>query len=92
MGSLILQEFEKNKNDVLIVDYNPEIIRALMQKKIPCIYGDFMHEEIVEKINLKNAEVVISTIPDFEDNMLLIRKTKKVNKKVIVIVVASRII
>ena len=40
---------------------------------------------------LKSAEIVVSSIPDFEDNMLLIRKTKKVNKKAIVIVVASRI-
>jgi len=91
MGSLILKEFEKDKEDLLIVDYNPEIIKSLMEKKVPCIYGDFMHEEILEKINLKSAEIVVSSIPDFEDNMLLIRKTKKINKNAVVIVVASRI-
>jgi Kef-type K+ transport system membrane component KefB len=91
MGSLILKEFEKDKEDLLVVDYNPEIIKSLMEKKVPCIYGDFMHEEILEKINLKSAEIVVSSIPDFEDNLLLIRKTKKINKKAVVIVVASRI-
>jgi len=91
MGSLILKEFDKDKEDLLVVDYNPEIIKSLMEKKVPCIYGDFMHEEILEKINLKSAEIVVSSIPDFEDNMLLIRKTKKVNKKAVLIVVASRI-
>ncbi|MFH1359210.1 MAG: cation:proton antiporter [archaeon] len=91
MGSLILKEFEKNKKDLIVVDYNPEIIKSLMDKKIPCIYGDFMHEEILEKIGLRHAEMIISTVPDFEDNLLLVKKTKKMNKKTVVIVVASRI-
>jgi Kef-type K+ transport system membrane component KefB len=91
MGSLILREFDKDKDDLLVVDYNPEIIRSLMDKKIPCIYGDFMHEEILEKINLKNAEIIVSSIPDFEDNILLIKKAKKINSKATIIVVASRI-
>ena len=91
MGSLILKEFEKNKQEISVVDYNPQIIKFLINKKIPCIYGDFMHDEILDRINIKNAEIVISTVPDFEDNMSLIRKMNKLNKEAKVIVVASRI-
>jgi len=91
MGSLILKNFEKDRNDLLVVDYNPEIIRSLMDKKIPCIYGDFMHEEILEKINLKDAEIVVSTIPDFDDNILLLKKARGLNRKAVLIVAASRI-
>lgn len=91
MGSLIVKEFEKNKKDLVVVDYNPEIIKNLMNKKIPCIYGDFIHEEILEKINLKNAEIVISTIPDFGDNVILLRKIKRTNSKAVILVAASRI-
>jgi len=91
MGSLILKEFKKNKKELMVVDFNPEIIRSLIDKKIPCIYGDFMHEEILDKLGLKKAETIISTIPDFEDNMLLIKKTREINPKSYIIVVASRI-
>jgi len=91
MGNLILKEFEKNKDDVMVVDYNPEIIRSLIDKKIPCIYGDFMHEEILEKINLKNSNIFVSTIPDFEDNISLIKKINIANKKAVVIVVADNL-
>ncbi|MEK6872841.1 MAG: cation:proton antiporter [Nanoarchaeota archaeon] len=91
MGSLILKQFEKNKEDILVVDYNPEIIRALIKKRVPCLYGDFMHEEILNKINIKKAECVISTVPDFDDNMCLIRKINTINSEKIVIVVASKI-
>ena len=50
-----------------------------------------MHEEILEKINLRNSKIFISTIPAFEENKELIKKIKKVNKSSIVIVVARNI-
>ena len=91
MGSIILKEFEKKKDKIVVVDYNPQIIRALIERKIPCVYGDFVHEEMLEKIEIKNAKTIISTVPDYDDNLYLIRKVKEVNKRAVVIVVASRI-
>lgn len=91
MGSLFLNEFEKEKKDILAVDYDPVIIKSLIGKKIPCIYGDFMNEEIFNKINFKNTETIVSTIPNFEDNILLIKKAKKANKNSLVLVSARRI-
>ncbi|VVB78809.1 Glutathione-regulated potassium-efflux system protein KefB [uncultured archaeon] len=91
MGSLFLKEFEKNKNDIFVIDYNPEIIKPLMSKKVPCIYGDYVNEEVLNKIDLNKAEIIISTIPDFEENILLIKKVKKMNPKITCFVVAERI-
>jgi len=91
MGSLIIKEFEKKKEDLFIVDYNPEIIRSLINKKIPCIYGDFMNDEVFDRAHIHDAEIVISTIPDFEDNFLLINKIRKKNHGALIIVAASRI-
>lgn len=91
IGSLLLKEFEKEKKKIIVVDYNPEIISSLIQKKIPCIYGDFINEEVLEKVGIKDIEVMISTIPDLEDNLLLIKKTKRLNSKALIFVVANRI-
>jgi Kef-type K+ transport system membrane component KefB len=91
MGSLFLREFEKEKKDILVVDYNPEIIKSLIDKKIPCIYGDVTNEEIIEKININSTEIIISTIEDIEDNLLLVKKAKKINPKVLFFSVAIRI-
>jgi|ETNmetMinimDraft_2_1059921.scaffolds.fasta_scaffold04189_3 Kef-type K+ transport system membrane component KefB len=88
-GSLLLREFKKD--DLLVVDYNPEIIKNLINKKIACVYGDYMHEEILEKVNLRNSKIVVSTIPDFENNLLMVKRAKKINRKLVVIIVASRI-
>jgi voltage-gated potassium channel Kch len=91
MGSLFLKEFKQSNKEFVVVDYNPEIIRALINKKIPCIYGDFVNNEILDKIDVKNSKMIISTIPDIEDNLLLIKKTREINPKVPIIVVANRI-
>jgi len=91
MGSLFLKDFEKIKEEVLVVDYDPEIIKSLINKKTPCIYGDFVNGEILEKVDIKNSEIIISTIPDIEDNLLLIKKAKKINPKVMIFVVAIKI-
>jgi len=91
MGSLFLKEFEKTKNDLIVVDYNPEIIKSLIDKKIPCVYGDFMNPEVIEKTNLKQAEIIISTISDEEDNQYLIKKARSLNPNVLIFVVARRI-
>ena len=91
MGSLFLKEFENDKKEVFVVDYNPEIIQSLIKKKIPCIYGDYATEEIFEKLDIRKAEFVISTIPDFEENLLLIKKIRRRGSKAVIFVVGDRI-
>jgi len=91
MGSLLLKDFIEKKEEIVVVDYNPEIIMSLIKKKIPCIYGDFINDEVLEKVDIKNSELIISTIPEIEDNMLLIKKTREINSKVPIFAVATRI-
>jgi len=90
-GSLLLKEFQNKKEDLFVVDYNPEIIKSLIEKKIPCVYGDFMNPEVFAKIGIEDAEIVVSTIPDFEDNILLLRKIRDINKNALVFLAANRI-
>ena len=91
IGYSIVNTLKRLKKKLLVVDFNPEVIRELIDKKIPCIYGDVGDLEILERINLKNAKMVISTVPTRRDNLLLIKKTKEKNKKAIVFVTASQV-
>jgi len=91
MGTLILKNIIKKKEEILVIDYNPEIISALIQKKIPCLYGDYGNPEIISEVGFLNPETVISTIPNKEDNLQIISKLKKINKKITILVVAERI-
>lgn len=84
MGYDLIKEL-KHKN-LVVVDYNPEVIRGLIEDGIPCIYGDIGNIEILERLNIHDAKLIISTIPSFSDNELLIKRAKEENSKAILVV------
>ena len=91
MGSMFLREYKGDKNEILVVDFNPEIIKYLTKKKIPCVYADYGNPEVFEMLKLIGPEIVISTIPSKEENMKIIRMVKEDGHDDKVIVVSETI-
>ena len=91
LGYSIGRTIEKLGKRLLVIDYNPEIIKALIKKKIPCLYGDISDMELLERLPFKNAEMVISTVPSSRVNKVLIEKVKEINKKAIVYVTTTSV-
>lgn len=91
VGALIIKKYEKMKKDILVVDYNPDVINSLIKKKIPCLYGDFGNPEVIGKISSLNPKVIISTTPDKESSINLIKKIKEKNPNAKIIVTSTRI-
>jgi Trk K+ transport system NAD-binding subunit len=90
MGSIILRELMKeNKDHILVLDYNPEIIAKLKEKKISCIYGDACGPDMLSHVNVENLKEIISTAPNLEDGLSLLEKIKKINKNIRVILTAQ---
>lgn len=91
MGTIFLKALNHAKENLMVIDYNPDIIRALTKQNISCIYGDSRNDEILECLSLKDVNIVISTIPDINDNILLIAKLKQANPKIFILVTAEKI-
>ena len=91
VGYSIINSLHKLKKDVLVVDYNPEIISDLMDKKKPCFYGDIGDTETMGRVNFKDSKIVISTVPTVEYNVSLIKKVKRINKKALIFVTAEQV-
>ena len=87
----MVKTLKRLKKNLLIIDFNPEVIRKLIKERMPCLYGDVGDIEVLERLNLKNASMVISTVPTRRDNLLLIRKTKEANKNAIIFVAANQL-
>lgn len=85
-GYSILQKLRKMKKSLIVVDLNPDVIKQLISQKIPCIYGDIGDLEIIKRLNIENVEMVISTIPEHQDSLLLIKKVREINPDATVIV------
>jgi len=91
IGFSLLQSVKNLKKKFLIIDYNPEVITDLAKKGYECRYGDANDTELLTELNFPKAEMIISTIPDIETNLLLIEKIRNVNKKAIIITVSHKI-
>jgi voltage-gated potassium channel Kch len=89
MGSKILEEIRDKK--IIVVDYNPDIIEWLKAQKIDCIYGDVYNENVIEKLPLKHAKILIITIPDEEEVTNLINKAQDVNPNILIVAKAETI-
>ena len=63
----------------------------MVKKGYHCIYGEVTDEEIIERMNLKNIKILVSTVPDIKDNIYLIKKVRSKNKKAKIIVTSSNI-
>ncbi|MBU0466925.1 MAG: cation:proton antiporter [Nanoarchaeota archaeon] len=91
IGYSLEKSFKKLKKKFLVVDNNPETILNLAKARVSCRYGDAEDTELLEDLPMKKAKMVISTIPELETNLLLIKKTKAVNSNAIIIVVSHQI-
>jgi len=91
VGYSVLKSFVDGKKNCFVVDFNPDVIKSLIARKIPCMYGDISDEEILERINFEKAKIVVSTANLLKDNLLLLKLAKKSNDKLLAFVTANRI-
>jgi Kef-type K+ transport system membrane component KefB len=91
MGYAIAKTLEKAEKEFIIVDFNPERVKTLITEGLPCIYGDIGDIDVLDKLHLRKADIVISTVADEEDSMLLISETKFHNRKTPVIVTVENV-
>jgi Kef-type K+ transport system membrane component KefB len=90
-GQDVLNAFKKLSVPHIVVDFNPESIKQLDEDSIPNVYGDAQDMEFLDELNLHKVKLIVSTIPDFKTNMLLVEKIREKNKKAIIIVLSQHI-
>lgn len=83
--------FNLPKEDLLIIDFDPEIIAQLKKRGYEYIFGDIADREIFEKANFVQARLIISTSPDLEDNLTLLSQLSVLpNRKNLKVVLRAR--
>ena len=92
MGEGILNALIHKKKKFVIVDFNPDIIDKLKDRKdsfgkqIQTFFGDISDPEIAEEVNVEQASLIISTASDPEDNLLLLKAIKSAKGPKIIVV------
>jgi Kef-type K+ transport system membrane component KefB len=90
-GEKIVDTFNKMDKLLIVVDFNPDIIDELHEKDINHLYGDMGDKEILEKACIDQADIVVSTIPDIQQNASMIARIRATNPKATIYVTAKEI-
>jgi voltage-gated potassium channel Kch len=91
IGYSIVKKLRSLRKRILVVDFNPEVIKKMIKQNIPAVYGDIGDIELLDRLNMRHAKMVISTVPTEHDNLLLIRQARKTSKDIIIYVTANHI-
>ena len=81
MGERILRTLKSLKHSIVVVDFNPDVVTKLKKQGVTCLYGDMSDLEVMEQLNLDSARMIISTVPDVADNLLLLNLVHKLKVK-----------
>jgi Kef-type K+ transport system membrane component KefB/Trk K+ transport system NAD-binding subunit len=82
---------QKLDGSYLVVDFNPHSITKLQAAQIPFRFGDAEDVEFLGEICLQDAKIVVSTIPDYKTNFLLLRTYRKTNAEGVIILISHDI-
>ena len=88
-GSGVRPTLAKSGKAVVVVDFDPRVVDKLKAGGIESVYGDMGDVELLEELELKKAKLIVSTVPDVQDNLLLLEYLKQRSKGVQVVVAAA---
>ncbi|TVR88638.1 MAG: cation:proton antiporter [Saprospirales bacterium] len=77
-GSKIAKSLDKHPHvRYMGVDFDPEVVKKYQAEGKTIIYGDIEDPDIIEFIPYSNLSYIVSTIPNAEQSMVLIRTLRK---------------
>lgn len=91
VGFDFVQAAQKLESSYMVVDINPKSIKKLQEEGVPFSFGDAEDVEFLHDICFSESKIVVSTIPDFRTNMLLLRTYRKTNSEGIIILISHDI-
>jgi len=67
-ASSLLEEITREKpamlGDLLVVDFNPQVIERLRSRNVRVMYGDISQRDTLHHAGIHNAEIVVCSLPD----------------------------
>lgn len=91
VGSDFIDLFTRTGKDFVVVDYDPDVIRSLRREGIPVEYGDAGDIDLLDELRLEAASLVVSTVPEMETNVRILRAVRRAGERAVFIAVAHTI-
>lgn len=88
MGQSVIEALESKGERIVVIDFDPSLINRLKNEELLYLFGDISDIDIQEKAHINSAKLVVSTIPDLEDNSILLKELKQENRRAKVVMMA----
>jgi Kef-type K+ transport system membrane component KefB/Trk K+ transport system NAD-binding subunit len=85
IGWKVAEALQSMNKKFLVVDFNPEVIKTLRSRGIDAFFGDAADVEFLSGLPLGTVKLVISTIPEHDDQLALLKEVKQQQPKAKVI-------
>jgi len=97
VASTLFEEIERHapglKEGFTVVDFNPEAVHALRHRGVNVYYGDISHADTLRHAGVEQAEIIISSIPDYYlkgiTNLHLVRMLRRINPQAAIVATAE---
>src|SRR5262249_17094409 len=84
-GRDFVRTFKQLHKRYIVIDYDPAVIEQLQQSQVPYLYGDATDTELLDEAGIQSAQLVISTVTDFQTTDQLVRHLNLLNPEAIVV-------
>lgn len=89
MGRSVVAALESQDKELVVLDYDPEVVSKLKAEGIRAYFADISDREVLGEIPFGRIDLVISTIPNSADNLELVSYINRKRFKVKVVVDAE---
>ncbi|KND48805.1 MAG: monovalent cation:H+ antiporter-2, CPA2 family [Parcubacteria bacterium C7867-003] len=90
IGQEFIRLFKEEKRSFMVVEHDPETIGQIANEKIDHVYGDAGDPDLLDELKMHEAELVVSTVPDLETNLIILSSVKRGGFGPLVMVVSHR--
>jgi hypothetical protein len=96
-ASSLLEEISRERSDLLdqiiIVDFNPNVYEKLRRRGVRVVYGDITRRDVLHHSGVAECEIIICSLPNMvlkgADNLKLLRQLRELNPAAKIIVHAE---
>ena len=81
--------FSLDKEKILIIDFDPEIVKKMKKLGFLVLYGDISDKDIFDLAKIDQAKLIISTSPDLDVNLSILEELKIKNSQIKIVLRAE---
>jgi K+:H+ antiporter len=91
IGSMLGTALETFSLPYVVIETDPDIVKALRLRGVPCMFGNAAHLSILERSHLDRASLVVITIPESDPASAAVQNARRLNAAVPIIARAHRV-